>query len=124
MTRRATDRIPDAWPLLLSREQACAYLGISVATFVKICPIPPVELGAAVVRYNRVQIDSWVASLPPKLRTAQNQTHDAGPAPLPLDAAELAAEERRSAALERIRARARGTRSRDKHQIHPARQKA
>lgn len=41
--------VSGAWPLLLSIEQACAYLGVSPVTFRKICPVPAVALSAAVI---------------------------------------------------------------------------
>lgn len=63
--------IPQAWPLLLTREQLCAYLGgLSWGTLSKILPVAPLDLGANVLRYSRPQIDTWAASLPPRLPKA------------------------------------------------------
>jgi hypothetical protein len=77
MKRLALNWIPDAWPLLLSKQQVCAYLGISAGTLVRVCPIPPVDLGANVVRYNRLQIEAWANALPPRLREAQRASPEA-----------------------------------------------
>lgn len=87
-----------AWPLLLTREQACAYLSVSPVTFQKICPVPAVALGAAVTRWNRNQIDEWVNSLPPK--NAVQQTAMAEIA-RPYDVAKEASEARRQASLQK-----------------------
>lgn len=59
--------VPEAWPLLLSKEQLCAYIGVSTATLARICPVRPLDLGANVVRYHRAQIEEWVGTLPPRL---------------------------------------------------------
>lgn len=64
-----TDRrspVIGAWPLLLTLDQACDYLGVSPGTFRKVCPVPPIALGAAVNRWHRVQLEDWVNTLPPK----------------------------------------------------------
>lgn len=98
--------IPEAWPLLLTREQLCAYLGISADTLAKVCPIQPVELGANVVRYVRPQIDAWIGGLPPRLRQAQEKGQDPSPPAAPVVPIELAQTERRMTAVERARARA------------------
>lgn len=70
----------------MSREQLCAYLGdICEATLLKVCPVAPVDLGANVVRYARVQIDAWLATLPPRaprnLRGLDGRDQDAPPTP-------------------------------------------
>lgn len=95
-------RVPPAWPVLLDLEQACAYLGVSPATFRKICPVPAVALGAAVTRWNRNQIDEWVNSLPPK--TTARAVSAQLPA-TPYDVAMEASEARREASLKKIRER-------------------
>lgn len=71
--------IPEAWPLLLSREQLRAYLGgIGDATLRKVCPIAPVDLGANVLRYYRAEVDAWVAGLSHRgLRAAIEAAQDA-----------------------------------------------
>lgn len=92
----------NAWPLLLSLAQVCAYLDLSPASFRKVCPVPAVALGVAVARWNRNQIDEWVNSLPPE--TPATRRGEAVPA-RPYDVAKEAAEARRTAALQRIRDR-------------------
>lgn len=54
------------WPLLLTREQLCDYLQVSWSSLSKSCPVAPLELGVNVVRYSRLQIDEWIAGLPPR----------------------------------------------------------
>lgn len=96
--------IPEAWPILLTREQLCAYLGgLSDATVRKICPVPAVDLGANVLRYHRAAIDAWVDSLGPRglKLTAEGEQDAAGPA---------AANDTRAAMTPAQRARARATR--------------
>lgn len=110
---RAAADIP-AWPLLLSRDQLCAYLGgLSWPTLAKVLPVAPLDLGANVLRYSRPEIDAWAASLPPRLPKAlQGDGHESQ---LPASEADAAtsnvAEEantRPSAAVERARKRALG----------------
>jgi hypothetical protein len=91
--------IPTAWPLLLSKEQLCAYLALSWSTISKICTVAPIDVGVSVVRYSRVQIDEWVAGLPSK----PTKRAAAGRASLPDP--EFESSERRASALERVRAR-------------------
>lgn len=93
-----------AWPLLLTREQVCAYLGVSPVTFRKVCPVPAVALGAAVTRWNRNQIDEWVNSLPPK---SAGKPDPAAEAARPYDVAREASEARRQASINKIRERTR-----------------
>ena len=90
---RTNSWIPDAWPLLLSREQVCAYLGISPDTFSKVCPVPPVDMGAQVVRYHRWQIEAWANALPPRSKPTHEATR-----------AQIAAEDRLAIVIERIKA--------------------
>jgi len=100
--------VPEAWPLLLSKEQLCAYIGVSTATLTRICPVRPLDLGANVVRYSRPQIEDWVATLPPRLIGRK-------PDALPVDAEVVQdaaaapsaenAEDRPMNAIERARAR-------------------
>ncbi len=92
--------------MLLSREQLCGYLGVCAATLAKVCPVAPVDLGANVVRWNRTQIDAWIGGLPPRLRGDSHESHDE---PVAAEPAELAGDERRSNAVERALARAKGT---------------
>jgi hypothetical protein len=121
MAQRDRGTIPDAWPLLMTREQTCAYLGISPDTFFRVCSVPPVDMGAQVVRYHRWQIEQWAAALPPRLRQAQEDAHNARvEAAVPFDGAEAAAEERRKAALERMRADLTRTDRRGKHKVRAA----
>ena len=90
---------PASWPLLLTKEQLSAYLALSWSTISKICMVAPVDVGASVIRYNRLQIDEWVASLPPKT------IKHAAPAAPPLPDLETKSDERRASALDKVRAR-------------------
>lgn len=90
---------PASWPLLLTKEQLSAYLTLSWSTISKICTVAPVDLGASVIRYNRFQIDEWVASLPPKT------VKQAAPAAPSLPDMEIKSDERRTSALDKVRAR-------------------
>jgi hypothetical protein len=57
-----------AWPMLLTRQQACMFLGgIAEGTFLKVCPVRPVEIGANVVRYRRPDLEAWVDGLEHRL---------------------------------------------------------
>jgi predicted DNA-binding transcriptional regulator AlpA len=94
-------RIPEAWPLLLCREQLAAYLGMSAETIRRICPVAPLDLGVNLVRWRRPDIDAWVAGLPARLVRGAHGV--ATPAPTPSRAA---SEERRLSAVERARDRA------------------
>lgn len=110
---KAAADIP-AWPLLLTREQLCAYLGgLSWPTLAKVLPVAPLDLGANVLRYSRPEIDAWAASLPPRLPKAlQGDGHESQPRASEADAAtgDLAdqPDTRPSAAVERARKRALG----------------
>jgi hypothetical protein len=107
MSRAAAD-VPEAWPKLLTREQLCAYLGhICAATLAKVCPVPPVDLGANVVRWNRAQIDAWLDGLPPRLPRGEGASQDA-PTPAAIEAAVIEPNDRRLTAVEKARARALG----------------
>ena len=90
---------PASWPLLLTKEQLSAYLALSWSTISKICTVAPVDVGASVIRYNRLQIDEWVASLPPKT------IKHAAPAAPSLSDLETKSDERRASALDKVRAR-------------------
>jgi hypothetical protein len=52
-------------PRLLTRQQAAAYCGVSVPTFVGICPIKAVALGNSkrLERFDRIFLDKWIDSL-------------------------------------------------------------
>ena len=94
--------LPDAWPLLLDRELACAYLRISADSFERICPVAPVDLGINLLRWRRPELDAWVAGLPGRLRRARAEAHAQPvqpPQPVP------PADERRLSAVERAKAR-------------------
>ena len=89
------------WPLLLTREQLCDYLQVSWSSLSKRCPVAPLELGVNVVRYSRLQIDDWIASLPPRDKRGGQK------APVPMRGADSAPDEladSRLAALELARA--------------------
>ena len=112
MTRDPSSAVPDAWPLLMRLGVVLAYLGdISEDTFRKIYPVRPVDLGAGVTVWNRLQLDAWVGGMPPRLPKGGSAANDAAaaqpdPAILPAVEAGTGADERRSSALERTKARA------------------
>jgi hypothetical protein len=110
-----TGDIPDAWPLLLTRELACAYLQISAESFARICPIPSVDLGLRVLRWNRLQLDTWVAGLPARLPRAQAEAQD-GEAGLFVPA--QPADERRDGAIARALERSQCRTSRSSSASH------
>lgn len=90
--------IPDQWPLFLTKEQLCVYLGgMDERTLSKILPVQPLDLGANILRWHRQQVDEWAASLSPRLPKSMKASNDAVPAPqepededLGLTAAEIA----------------------------------
>lgn len=52
------------WPRLLKRSQAAEYLGISIDTFDRICPVPPIDLDMRGLRFDREKLDAWIDALP------------------------------------------------------------
>ena len=52
-------------PRLLTRQQAAAYCGVSVATFSANCPVAPLALGKGkrLERYDVHALDAWIDSL-------------------------------------------------------------
>lgn len=105
-TVTATPTAVQAWPpLLLTREQLCDYLQVSWSSLSKRCPVAPIELGVNVVRYSRLQIDDWIAGLPPRDKRSGRET------PVPVDGADPVPEasfDPRLVALEMARARSAG----------------
>lgn len=79
MSRRQATEIPDAWPALMTREMACAYTLVCPATFAKICPVAPLDLGANVLRWSRSDLDVWIANSRRRLPSAQKPGQDAPP---------------------------------------------
>jgi len=93
-----------AWPLLLTLDQLCDYLGgMDERTLAKICPVRPVDLGANLLRYNRQQIDQWAEGLPPRLIRGPSRRQDASAVEA---VAPEAVEDRRMSAVDKARARA------------------
>lgn len=90
------------WPAMMSRAQLCDYLGVSWTTLKAILTVPPVDLGANVVRYRRDQIDEWVKSRPPRRQERANPSP-----PIQADRDESSPDARLSA-LDRARQRAGG----------------
>ena len=97
--------VPAAWPLLLTKEQMSAYLALSWSTISKVCTVAPVDIGANVIRYNRLEVDEWVSGLPSK--TIKRSAPAAGMLPQAADDDS----QRRQAALDKIRARTQRQRS-------------
>lgn len=52
-------------PRLLTREQAAAYCGVSLRTFIGLCPVRPVALGPSkrLERYDLRALDQWIDTL-------------------------------------------------------------
>jgi len=102
---RVVGSIPQAWPALLTREQVCAYVGMSADSFANACPVAPVILGVRLLRWRRSDIDAWVEGLPNRLmRGASDLSVEiGGAAPQPF---KLAGEERRHSAVENAQRRA------------------
>lgn len=100
------------WPFMLNRAEVCEYLGVSWRTLKNILTVRPVDMGANVVRYSRVQLEEWVATLPPRFLASENQNggadEEAGARGGETAEAEIA-ESRVEAALDRVRARAGGS---------------
>lgn len=105
----ALGTIPEAWPLLLTKEQACAYLGgMCEGTFDKIVPVAPVDLGVRKLVWRRPDLDGWAMSLPARLPRGAESAQSVEPAPpVPAGPPVAGDDERRSASVERARARAR-----------------
>jgi predicted DNA-binding transcriptional regulator AlpA len=99
-TSHAIGAIPEAWPLLMSREQVCAYLGMSADTLKRVLPVPALALGAKLLRWRRTDIDEWAAGLPARLPSGAAATENPPPA------RQIAGDERRFNALERASQRA------------------
>ncbi len=91
------------WPILLSRSELCAYLGMSWSTISKVCPVAPVDVGANRVLYSRPQIDDWIATRPPR-RKGSGPLVMSPPCDVQLSPDPVT--ERRSVALNRVLARA------------------
>lgn len=88
------------WPRLLKRAQAADYVGVSIDTFDRICPVAPVDLGIRGFRWDRSKLDAWIDALPEK---------DAGTAPpvrgdgIAIPTIDIDAETRRKKSLERLK---------------------
>lgn len=68
MHARARRDLP-FWPALLDEELGAAYLSVGRSTFqgvVARAKINPVDMGAEVVRWRRVDLDRLIDSLPPR----------------------------------------------------------
>lgn len=64
---KVSEEVVPFWPILLDRGQLAAYVGVSTGTLSRICPVPPVSLGAKLLRWRRPDIDSWIMGLPSRL---------------------------------------------------------
>lgn len=95
-------RMVGEWPALLSSEQLCDYLDISLSTLPKVCPVQPVDLGVNVLRWRRAEIDRWLASLLPRSLSSRSRHGDKSSVPALLEVTP-GPEERRAAVLERAR---------------------
>lgn len=93
------DRIPEAWPTLMSKRQLAAYTGISSATLARVCPVPPLRMGARVLRWRRSDVDAWIGGLPFRIVPSREEEENAA------TPQHMAGDSRRSAALDRVRDR-------------------
>lgn len=103
-TRTLIGGIPEARPALLTREQVCAYVGMSADSMSRVCPVAPVDMGVKLLRWRRKDIDASVEGLPSRLLRggrATTEIDEASPQPF-----KLAGEERRNGALARASQRA------------------
>lgn len=87
-----------SWPRLLSLDDLCLYLGVCARTCRKICPVPPLDLGVNLLRWDRLRIDEWVDSCPLRHRPDRNS----GDAPANSNDSAI---ERTANAVENVRAR-------------------
>ncbi len=64
----ARPALPDVGtaPRLLTRKQAAAYCGVSLRTFIGLCPVRPIALGQSkrMQRYDLRALDQWIDTLP------------------------------------------------------------
>ena len=65
MTRKASGNELRILPRLLTREQAAAYCGVSMATLTALCPVKPIALGNSkrLERYDVRHLDEWIDTL-------------------------------------------------------------
>ena len=47
----------------MRRSRAAAYCSFSVPSFTRVCPVPPIDLGNGLLRWDRLEIDEWIDSL-------------------------------------------------------------
>lgn len=95
--------IPEAWPRMLSRPQLSVYVGLGWDTLSRVLTVSPRDMGANVLRYDRLEVDAWLSSLPPRLPKGQGRAQDEVQADPPADEDLRPA---RDTAIERARARA------------------
>ncbi len=60
-------RGPKLCARLLTKGEAASYCGVSVPTFLMLCPVKPIALGAdkRLERYDLLSLDKWIDSLDP-----------------------------------------------------------
>ena len=94
-----------AWPELMTRETAAAYLDMSPLQFDRNCPVPAVDLCMRAYRWKKPKLDAWVASLAERDRKPSDE-----PAANDEDDADTP-EARRAAVLARVRKNSMGKKS-------------
>lgn len=52
----------ERWPAALNLSEAAEYCGLSVVTFLRVCPMKPMPLADG--RWLRARLDEWKSSLP------------------------------------------------------------
>src|SRR5262245_27325286 len=85
----------NAWPELMRRETAAAYVDMTTQQFDRQCPVAPVDLGARGYRWKEAKLDAWIAGL-------ADQWERDPPEGLLVDDADTA-EARRAASIARTR---------------------
>ncbi len=67
---------PSIWPAAMPLCMAAAYVGLSVDTFKKVCPVKPIRFTDSTRgdRYCKVSLDEWLARLNPNEVTSPEPT--------------------------------------------------
>jgi hypothetical protein len=50
-------------PRILKKADAARYCGVDPNNFARLCPVPPVDLGDKIRRWDRKQLDAWLDGL-------------------------------------------------------------
>ena len=64
---------------LLTKAQAARYCSLSIATFTRICPMRPINLGYSdprLIRYDVHDLDRWIDELKSKIKASDESDLD------------------------------------------------